>query len=138
MIVFDLSCAEGHGFEGWFRNANDYSDQLNSGLLSCPICGNRNISKKPSASHLSLNKQQADTQVANTNTRQLADQIIRYIETNFEDVGHEFRNEALKMHYGEKEKRNIKGVATYEDAAKLKEEGIDIYQIPDISKQKLN
>lgn len=138
MIVFDLSCAEGHEFEGWFRNAHDYSDQLNTRLLSCPICGNRDISKKPSASHLSLNKPQTDTQTINANTKRLTDQIARYIENNFEDVGHEFRNEALKMHYGEKEKRNIKGVATYKEAADLIEEGVDVYQITDIAKQKLN
>ena len=138
MIVFDLSCAEGHGFEGWFRNADDYCEQLKTGLLSCPICGNRNINKKLSASHLSLNRQQADTQIAETNTRQLAEQIIRNIENNFEDVGYNFRNEAMKMHYGEKEKRNIKGIATYEDATELIEEGIDIYPMPHPSKKKLN
>ncbi|MBE0618536.1 MAG: DUF1178 family protein, partial [Proteobacteria bacterium] len=41
MITFDLACGQGHRFEGWFGNAQDYEDQLARGLLECPLCGSR-------------------------------------------------------------------------------------------------
>ena len=39
MIVFDLSCDQGHRFEGWFGSSGDFADQRERGLLSCPQCG---------------------------------------------------------------------------------------------------
>ena len=39
MIVYDLCCDTGHRFEGWFGSSDDYSDQQQRGLVSCPECG---------------------------------------------------------------------------------------------------
>ncbi|PKP89585.1 MAG: DUF1178 domain-containing protein, partial [Alphaproteobacteria bacterium HGW-Alphaproteobacteria-15] len=39
MIVFDLSCADGHRFEGWFGSSTDFEEQCARGLLTCPACG---------------------------------------------------------------------------------------------------
>jgi len=105
MIIFELTCDKGHAFEGWFRNSEDYHDQLDTGLLLCPKCGSNHITKRLSASHLNFGK--AET-IANpspsTDEQQILGKIRHYIESNFEDVGNNFRNEAFKMHYGEKEK----------------------------------
>ena len=50
MIVFDLSCADGHRFEGWFGSSADYAEQQEQGLLACPHCGLRpRFSKAPMA-----------------------------------------------------------------------------------------
>ncbi|WP_150002342.1 DUF1178 family protein [Iodidimonas gelatinilytica] len=53
MIVFDLKCSYGHGFEGWFRSHDDFSSQLESGILACPDCGSTSLSKAFSTPHLS-------------------------------------------------------------------------------------
>lgn len=45
MINYRLRCQNQHGFEGWFRSSADFDSQSNSGLLSCPICGDTNIVK---------------------------------------------------------------------------------------------
>ena len=49
MIVFDLSCSNGHSFEVWFNSNNDYKKQNDKGLLICPYCECNKISKKLSA-----------------------------------------------------------------------------------------
>ena len=45
MIVFDLSCSNGHSFEVWFNANNDYKEQNDKGLLICPYCECNKISK---------------------------------------------------------------------------------------------
>lgn len=54
MKVFDLCCAHGHGFEGWFGSDDDFRRQLDDGLLECPLCADRLITKRPSAPRLNL------------------------------------------------------------------------------------
>lgn len=63
--------------------------------------------------------------------------VHEYLDKHFEDVGAEFYKEALKIHYGEIEKRNIKGTATTEEEVILKEEGVQFLKIP-IIKRLLN
>jgi hypothetical protein len=57
-------------------------------------------------------------------------QIVDYVEKNFDDVGCEFAKEALKMHYGVTEPRNIRGVSTPEEEKTLKQEGIQYFKFP--------
>lgn len=49
MIVFNLSCSEQHSFDGWFRSAEDYDRQAAGGLVECPLCGDKHITKQLSA-----------------------------------------------------------------------------------------
>ena len=63
--------------------------------------------------------------------------VTEYLEKHFEDVGPDFYKEALKIHYGEAEKRNIKGTATTEEEVILKEEGVQFLKVP-IVKRLLN
>ena len=49
MIVFDLSCDNGHRFEGWFGSSDDFADQQAQGLLCCPQCGSAEVIKAPMA-----------------------------------------------------------------------------------------
>ncbi len=58
MIVFDLHCAGSHRFEGWFASAKDFASQKKRGLLSCPSCGNSEISKGLSAPRLNMGAQE--------------------------------------------------------------------------------
>lgn len=52
MLVVDLHCAHGHHFEGWFASADDLASQKARGLLSCPVCGDGEVTRRPSAPHL--------------------------------------------------------------------------------------
>ena len=56
--------------------------------------------------------------------------IVDFVEKNFDDVGSDFTKEALKMHYGVSEPRNIRGVSTKEEEKTLKEEGVQFIKIP--------
>jgi hypothetical protein len=52
------------------------------------------------------------------------------VEKNFDNVGEDFAEEARKIHHGEVEKRNIYGDTSKREAQELREEGIDISQMP--------
>jgi hypothetical protein len=54
MKVLDLRCQHHHPFEGWFASEDDYQSQLAQGLLECPLCGDRSITRLPSAPRLNM------------------------------------------------------------------------------------
>jgi hypothetical protein len=45
-------------------------------------------------------------------------------------VGDKFAEIALKIHYGDEEKRNIKGTSTPQEEENLKEEGVQFIKVP--------
>jgi hypothetical protein len=55
---------------------------------------------------------------------------VRHVMANTEDVGPQFAEEARKIHYGEREERNIRGQATREETEALLDEGIDVMALP--------
>jgi hypothetical protein len=57
-------------------------------------------------------------------------QIQHHIEKHFDHVGPGFAEEARRMHYGEADKRSIYGEATAAEAKELRDEGIEVGQIP--------
>ena len=58
--------------------------------------------------------------------RQLRQKIIKECR----DVGDNFAEEARKIHYGEAEAKGIYGQATQEERESLKDEGVEIYNMP--------
>ena len=56
--------------------------------------------------------------------------VRRYVETNGSNVGNKFAEEALKIHYGEKEQELIYGTCTPEEGEQLADEGIEFAEIP--------
>ncbi len=132
MIAFDLQCKNGHAFEGWFESSKAFDEQKKKGLVSCPVCNNIAVSKSLSSfgivkSSPSSQKAQIDQQAA---LEKIGKKLIEFVEKNFDDVGADFTKEALKIHYGVTEPRNIKGVSTQEGEKLLKEEGVDFIKIP--------
>jgi hypothetical protein len=61
---------------------------------------------------------------------QLGRQVANYIENNFEDVGCNFAKEALKIHYGACEAKNIRGSSTDEEEKMLRKEGVKFLKFP--------
>ena len=60
----------------------------------------------------------------------ISKEAIDFVEKNFDNVGCEFAKEALKIHYGAAEPRNIRGVSTNEEEKILRDEGVEFFKIP--------
>ncbi|MCK5341315.1 MAG: DUF1178 family protein [Desulfobulbaceae bacterium] len=137
MIVFDLKCICGFQFEGWFESRADFERQRESNLLHCPKCGSDAIKKilSPVAVHSGAGSIDATSPSTLIPTEaEFAEGMLRtlqeYVEKNFEDVGAKLAEESLKIHYGVKDKRNIRGVTTPDEEKMLKDEGIELLKVP--------
>ena len=107
MIAFDLECSRGHTFEGWFSDIESFEEQNSKDLVSCPLCNDTNIRRILSPVAFQIASRPAESKEVMIDHEKLAQEMANYIQKNYEDVGTEFTKEALKMHYGVKEKRNI-------------------------------
>ena len=131
MKVLDLRCANGHGFEGWFATDEDFMEQNGRAFIECPLCGNKLISRLPSAPRLNISgasESVAKAQAADLQATWL--ESVRQIMSRTEDVGERFAEEARRMHYGEEATRGIRGQASEQERAELREEGIETLSIP--------
>jgi hypothetical protein len=135
MIVYDLLCNCGFRFEGWFKNRTDYSCQQENNLIACPMCGGNDIAKLLSPVSLQRKgRPGAENPESQITAAEISQQLVKgiqeYVKKNFENVGSQFANEALKIHYGAGEKRNIRGVATADEEKMLVKEGVEIVKLP--------
>ena len=128
MILFDLRCKDGHAFEAWFRDGAAYEHQVAAGDLACPVCGSAEVSKALMAPAVSSRPKIDAAQAAAA--MQLWRRVQDHIEKNFDHVGPAFAEEARKIHHGEAEKRSIYGEASTAEAKELRDEGIEVSQIP--------
>jgi hypothetical protein len=128
MILFDLRCKDGHGFEAWFRDGATYEDQAAAGAIACPVCGDTGVTKALMAPAVSSRPKMDARQAAEA--MRLLRKVQNHIEKNFDHVGPRFAEEARKMHYGEAERRSIYGEASTAEAKELRNEGIEVNQIP--------
>jgi len=132
MIAYDLQCTKGHAFEGWFEDRKAYLDQKKKGLITCPICNVTSVDIVPSTFAIksgapSISK---DLAAEKTNLEQTEKEAIEFVKNNFDNVGADFAKEALKIHYGATEPRNIRGVSTKDEEKPLEDEGIQFIKIP--------
>lgn len=181
MISFNLSCDNGHGFEGWFGSSADYENQQERGLVTCPICNSSTVSKALMAPNVTAKSNQRHTQptpvsepsdqvaistpaapnIPQAPVQQMAQQMAQQVaaqmtpqlqeamgeaiaemrkfqktvETQCDDVGEGFAEEARKIHYGEAKPRGIYGRTTDEEAEALVDEGIEITKMPWLPKE---
>ena len=138
MIVFDLLCTNGHGFEGWFASGAEFDRQKAANLVSCPVCDGSDVERRPSAK-VRVTKAQVATSVPVPEPHDAIAGIspdllakLREAVRNTEDVGERFPEEARKIHYDEAPARSIRGKASPEEAEALTEEGIDFSRLPPI------
>lgn len=146
MKVLDLQCSQQHRFEGWFASEQDFLDQGQRGLLTCPVCNDAAISKMLSAPRLNLGSSHGDTPTkqeigataSQAQTLQAAWMAVaRRIIAETDDVGDRFAEEARKIHYGETQERGIRGQATRSETESLIDEGIAVLPLPDALKKPL-
>ena len=135
MIVFDLECSHGHMFEGWFDNLKSFEEQNAKNMISCPHCSDTNIKKILSPVAMKTSSQpDVERGVSRIDYRKLAKELLDYIHKEFDDLGTDFTKEALKIHYGVAEERNIRGTATEDEEELLKEEGVQFFKVPLLKK----
>jgi hypothetical protein len=132
MKVFNLRCPHDHRFEGWFASEEAYGTQSEQGLIECPLCGDTEVTRMPSAPRLNLSaapeKKTEVTQSPDLHAAWM--QVVRRVIENTEDVGERFPEEARRIHYGEMPERAIRGRASSEETAALREEGIEVMPLP--------
>lgn len=131
MKIFDLQCANGHNFEGWFEDMQAFNDQKASGYVACPFCENRDVIVIPSPFAIPKASVKAKPETErNLALGDIGKKIAEFVENNFDDVGTEFTKEALKIHYGVSKPRNIRGVSSPEEEKLLEKEGVPLFKVP--------
>lgn len=134
MIRYALKCDQDHGFEAWFSASSDYDDQALRGLVECPFCASRQVSKQIMAPAVAGTRSQASPSEAAARMKsmmmQAAREVRTHVEANFDYVGDRFASEARDIHDGKAEKREIYGEATLAEVRALKEDGVPCAPLP--------
>ena len=143
MIIFELCCAHGHRFEGWFASGEEFARQQERSLVACPICDDAHVERLPSA-RVSVpkgaardNAPVAEASEERDSTENAAVGLpaevvakLREIVRNTENVGRRFPEEARRIHYREVTPRAIRGHASRDEAQALVDEGIEFASLP--------
>jgi hypothetical protein len=142
MIRYDLTCADGHRFDGWFGDSVAFDEQVGAGAVSCPRCGSIKIEKQlmtpgiPRKGNRSSTPAQTFSATPNDPQAQALQKAIRelrrYVKEKADYVGDRFPEEARRMHYREIKQRGIYGEASAEEARDLIAEGIEVRPLPSI------
>ena len=154
MIKYKLACKsiyckKENDFEAWFQNIESYETQKKSGLINCPRCGGSDVIKlltapslnKLSNQDLSNNTEKVSANVPKTNQNfeqkidiknitTLLRAIKKEIQKNSTYVGNEFVTQARSMKLGKIEEKPIHGHGSKEEIEGLRDEGIEVVNIP--------
>ena len=157
MIHYQLHCADGHDFEGWFRDSAAFDDQARRGLLSCPQCGAVKVGRALMAPAIRSGRSKDDqaalrarqaalpsepastsevssTPVLPDELRAALQRLRAEVERHCDDVGDGFAEAARRRHGrdepGETPPRGIYGQVTDAEREALVDEGIEITRIP--------
>lgn len=131
--MLNLRCANGHGFEGWFGSDDEFMAQNGAGLVECPLCADKVVTRMPTAPRLNLSaapEKPPAAEPAAADVQALWLHAVRHMLATTEDVGERFAEEARRIHYGEAERRGIRGEATPEERESLHDEGIEVVALP--------
>lgn len=158
MVIYDLVCIQGHSFEGWFNSLDDFEQQQLDSLLACPVCDSLSVSRKLAVPKLAKKSNTAGTANLGTQSpvtqtmgaqaspeaygklQNMLKEVHDFVDSNYQDVGTRFTEEAIRMHRGDKEKAAIRGTATVKQVKKLADEGVSAVPLParPIDKKKMN
>ena len=154
MIKYKLACKsiyckKENDFEAWFQNIKSYETQKKSGLINCPRCGGSDVIKlltapslnKLSNQDLGNNSENVSANVPKTNQNfeqkidiknitTLLRTIKKEIQKNSTYVGNEFVTQARSMKLGKIEEKPIHGHGSKEEIEGLRDEGIEVVNIP--------
>ncbi len=143
MIVFDLSCDNGHRFEGWFASSDEFESQRERSLVICPTCASHNVAKALMAPAVQAKGNASSAPKKETTGMTAGDlppEVSKALEAlskaqskaleKSEWVGDKFADTSRAMHYGDKDEMAIHGKATPKEAQDLADEGITVTPLP--------
>ncbi len=139
MIKYNLKCSNGHEFESWFSDSNEFDKLTKKKLLECIYCSSNNIQKSimaPMVSGVKL-KEEVGKKIFNKKLSKEKKDLLKireYIEKNFEYVGDKFSQKVREVYYDKKTKKSIYGTTTPEEREELEEEGINLLSVPWVNK----
>ena len=155
MIKYKLNCkskycSEESHFDGWFKSIEAYENQKHQGLINCPICGSDKVVKALTTPSLKTNVSQtsqdqnntfrSSTSKINSITTENLDNITTLLRTlkkevqkNSSFVGNKFVSQVRSMKEGKIKEKPIHGHGTNKEIQELRDEGIDVLNIPWIS-----
>src|SRR5689334_11197350 len=105
MIVYQMACARGHYFEGWFASGEACERQAAAGQLQCPACSSTEVRKLPAAPHVHTSAPAAAAPAGGAGRREALVALRNLILASTEDVGRRFAEVARRIHYKEEEAR---------------------------------
>ncbi len=139
MIKYNLKCDNKHEFESWFSESKEFDRLKNKNLIECIYCQSKKVDKSIMAPRIvnskvkNKQKQVSDLEIKNFKKDLL--KLRRFVENNFEYVEHNFAKKVREVYYDKKGKKNIYGTTTDEEKEELREEGIDLVNIPWVDKE---
>ena len=155
MIKYKLNCKseyclEKNDFDAWFQSIEAYENQKLQGLINCPICGSDKIVKSLTTPSLKTNNNQTSGDkdklhkapknnekfLANKNSDNISTllrTLKKEVQKNSTFVGHEFVSQIRSMKDGKIKEKPIHGHGTDKEIKDLRDEGIDVINIPWIS-----
>ena len=152
MIKYKLKCrskicSDEKEFEGWFKNIDAYEIQKQQRLINCPICGSDKVEKLLTTPSLKTNKNKMsddiDKQYKNNeslsvnvnsdNISTLLRTLKKEVQKNSTFVGNEFVSQVRSMKKGKIKEKAIHGHGTNKEIKELRDEGIEVINIPWIS-----
>ena len=155
MIKYQLKCrskicSDEKEFDGWFKSIDAYEKQKLQRLINCPICGSDKVEKLLTAPSLKTNKNKTsdikDKQFKNSkknetflgnvdsdNISTLLRTLKKEVQKNSTFVGNEFVSQVRSMKEGKIKEKPIHGHGTNKEIKELRNEGIDVINVPWIS-----
>ncbi len=147
MIKYKLKCrskicSNVKEFEGWFKNIEAYEIQKQQRLINCPICGSDNVEKLLTTPSLKTNnnkisddkyKQYKNSEFISDNISTLLRTLKKEVQKKSTFVGNEFVSQVRSMKKGKIKEKAIHGHGTNKEIKELRDEGIEVINIPWIS-----
>ena len=139
MIKYNLKCENKHEFESWFSESKEFDRLKNKKLIECIFCHSKKVEKSIMAPSVTSSKMQnKQKQISSLEIKNFKKDLLKlrkFVEKNFEFVERNFADKVREVYYDKNSKKNIYGNATTEEKEELKEEGIDLVNIPWVDKE---
>jgi hypothetical protein len=149
LICKSQYCSKQKNFDGWFQNIEAFQNQKSKGLILCPLCGSDNVIKSLTTPSFRLSKVKSpeievkQKQGDDKNLRNpiklnnkmndisiLLRALKKEIKKNSEFVGDDFVKEVRSMKEDKTKERSVYGHGTKKEIEELKEEGVNVLNIP--------
>jgi hypothetical protein len=146
MIRYALQCSQSHAWEAWFPSSDGYDEQVQRGLVDCPICGTKDVRKAlmapavvsskssrpapPVSVPVALETAAEKSLDVPAPVRAFFEGWRQHVSENYDYVGDKFAAEARAIHEGASEERLIYGDVTPKEARDLIEDGIPVAPLP--------